>query len=160
MRTSDVTVVACMEMMHQALVDLRELAAFEVVDGGKLESNYRPLMSEIAGTYLSILTCLIDDVGDDATDLTVRKHATLGVQWDKQMSQARTKLPALVDDATKMRVFRFLVEVLKRVHDYVSTGNSSNAEELYSEMDRAHNVPREVYSEQQSTRYGNLIKGR
>jgi hypothetical protein len=157
MRTSDATIAACMELLHGGFVNLRGFGSIDATNTEEQFHEMRPVLQRWTAPYHAIVRRLMEDPGDEAV-----AEAMSGLGWDLVDWKAKVESFALVGkklvaDEIKFRVFEYIEKALRFALEYDVTVRRERPDRLYWEMDRAHNVPREIYAEKQSTKYGNLV---
>lgn len=170
MTTSDAVISTCMELAYGSFVQFRMFGSMEVGTRQMEEKGVfrkpedsmkvREIVRKLANQYRTMMRCLLDDIGDEATYETLNGMKDLGRRWRPELLKQREHPRALVADDIKLKIFEFIDTALESVEDYCSSELSiENAEKLYWDMDRAHNVPHEVYvaNKDRMTKYGNFF---
>ena len=169
MTTSDAVISACMELAYGAFVQFRMFGSTEIGTRQMAEKGVfrkpedsmkvREIVGKLANQYRTMMRCLFDDIGDQATYETLNGMKDLGKSWRLELLKQRENPRALVADDIKLKVFLFIDTALESVEDYCSSESIEGAEKLYWDMDKAHNVPHEVYAanKDRMTKYGNFF---
>ena len=169
MRTSEAAISACMELLNHAFVGLRSIASMEVGNrqmeeirsAAKNENSLKikEYLSKQARQYRTMMRCLITDIGDEVIDETMNQIDDLAEKWHSEFLKQRMDTKDLVSDDIKLKIFEFIDTSLESVEKYCNSETNEDAEKLYWEMDRAHNVPHEIYigNKNRFTKYGNFF---
>jgi hypothetical protein len=173
MKTSDAAISVCMELAYRAFINFRLLGSFltsmeasisqieekEIRNIEEHSVRMKKYSIKQAEEYRIMMRCLLNDVGDEELDVKMSGIKELTEIWHSELLRQRVNTNDLVCDDIKLRMFEFIDSALKSVLNYCVSEMEEGAEKLYWEMDRAHNVPHEIYAHNKDriTKYGNFF---
>lgn len=169
MKTSDAAISACVELAYHAFVQFRTFGSMEVGTRQMEEKEVfrkredslkvKEYVGRQAAQHQTMMRCLIADIGDEATNETLSGMKDLADKWRFELVRQQGNNRAFVSDDIKLKIFQFIDATLESVVKYCSSVSNEGAEKLYWEMDRAHNVPHEIYKANRDklTKYGNFF---
>lgn len=152
MRTSDHMIVRCMGIIARTFSDVRSIGASERDTTNAPSAQAKDFINERTRMCRIALDCLRQDVGDEKLLKALTASGYFLNKWWSETMPIRIK--PLVNDEMKKKIFDFIDAAIQRVDNYCNHDKQNESYDLYNEMDRIHNVPSEIYSDQT---FGNLI---